>query len=423
MDTKTKDIQSTCIGFINAVETADIGTSDGVNTKQNAIEWNRGFYNGAHWTRNEYNAYALKGIEPVTVNRCRAIVKAICGMQNQNAQMIAVEPRKGGTQSVADVLTELTKHAQDMSTPDAEGSDYIYSENFQTGLIDRMSFLKAAKDHVGTPGGQLRFKSLSSYNVDVDPLAKEYNLNESARFVIERMWRDKDEMDILYGDKIQQENPTGDASDDIYSYFTDDYSAEMDETTKKYRYRVREIWWKEKIEGLLVVDRRKNIHRVTTDKKEMQKLRAGSKKGLRYHTETVAVDVMHKTLMLGKVVLEDTENPHDDVEGFPYFRFCPYWHEGDFAGILDDIIELNREENQSRTQIKKNLTQTLNTGWKVKGGTKKKKQELADFGSVDGLVLDESEYGNGAEKIEGNSVPIGHFAQAEQMERDIKLVS
>jgi hypothetical protein len=127
--------------------------------------------------------------------------------------------------------------------------------------------------------------------------------------------------------------------------------------------------------------------------------------------------------MLDKIVLEDEVNPRGKLTKLPYFRFCPYWLDGNKSGVLDDIIDLNRQENQSRTEILRSLKGTLNSGWKVGGGTEKKKQELADYGSVDGYVVDESNFSGKVEKWEPNSIPAGHFAQSEQLEHDIKVVS
>jgi len=91
--------------------------------------------------------------------------------------------------------------------------------------------------------------------------------------------------------------------------------------------------------------------------------------------------------------------------------------------VIDDVVSLNKEEDIHRTQIVKILNQTANSGWKIASGSKKDIAMLANYGSVEGLVLDESKYGGKVDKIQPNVLPTGLFAMSQQYEQDVKRVS
>ena len=76
------------------------------------------------------------GVEPVTLNRCRPIIKSVVGMYLRNRNSIRVMPVRSGTKAVAQVLTELIKHTEDISN-----ADYVYRNCFLSGVIDSESYL------------------------------------------------------------------------------------------------------------------------------------------------------------------------------------------------------------------------------------------------------------------------------------------
>ncbi|MFH1613637.1 MAG: hypothetical protein ABIG61_00935, partial [Planctomycetota bacterium] len=96
------------------------------------------FRGGLHqWTEEEYELYTSKGVTPITINRCKPVLKGLLGMYLQSRQEINVRPRRGGTATVAQVHKETLKHTQDVSY-----AEFVYCQVFMRGGIDTESYLK-----------------------------------------------------------------------------------------------------------------------------------------------------------------------------------------------------------------------------------------------------------------------------------------
>lgn len=420
-----EQIRSKCLGFIHS-----ISDSKRQSDQITRAELNQDFYRGHQWTEEEHSVYKSKGVEPVTINRCKPVVKSTVGMYLQNRQSLRVRPRKGATESVAQVWTEILKHSEDLAT-----ADYVYAKVFKRGCIDTESFIKLEIDERQNANGQPVFKCRALADVDTDPNAKEYDLNISSKFVIDKEWVDKEWLEAMYPGKLESFEGgnyglmEGDAKNmtDLAAYLSGDREEintedEDLELLKLYRYRVRTVYWKEVVKGLLVVDTQTRMVKVITEK--VAEIRRKAKETDRYKTKDVPVHVLHATKMLGGSILEDEEHPFGrEITGLPMFRFSPYWDDGYAQGVLDDIISLNREENIHRTQAIKLLNQTANSGWKVGGGSEQDKAALRNFGSVEGLVIDLSKFKGRVDKIEPNTLPTGFIATGAQFEQDVKRVS
>ncbi len=424
------NIQKKCLQFIQDA----IGSTKLTKQRERA-KTNQDFYRGNQYTQDEYNVYKSKGVEPITINRCRPVVKAMVGMYLQNRQSIRVRPRRGGTETVANVLTELVKHTEDNTH-----ADYLYTDLIRRGGIDTESYIKVYIDKQQNPNGQIMFKVRSLQDIDVDPNAVEYDVNESARFVIDSEWLDQEYIQKKYPDQednvfesayslstMDNNDPNGLISymtdNDIQDTTTEDEQEDY-ELKKKRRFRIRSIYWKEVVTGLLVADKQAGLVKILTDKEQIKQIKKATKGKARFEVKDVPAYLLHETIMLGAVVLEDIKQPYGDgISDLPVFRFSPFWDLGYANGLVDDVISLNREENIHRTQSVKIMNNTVNSGWFTKGGSEQAKNSLKNYGSVDGVVIDKTQFGGEVEKIQPNPLPQGMFVMAQQFEQDIKRVS
>lgn len=425
MTTEEEKAQVECLKFIKTVD----GSFKASNQKARA-GLSQDFYRGAQWTKAEHDIYRSKGVEPITINRCKPTIRSISGTQRQNKRDIKVRPGREGTESVAKVLTALCKHAV------GPQGEYVFSEVFKDGLVKSESYLRLTIEKYTSPGGDIEVSHRSLFSVDVDPAAIEYDLNRSAKFLIDRDWIDKEEIDFKYPDKADEissgiglagefDDPNG-----VIAYLCeDDEVDDYDESSnggevnrRKYRYLVREIWWKEKVPGLRVLDQATGMSRVISGdllKKHGKRLKGDAN----YITADEGGTVLHKTVMVGKVVLEDEENPlGEQIQDIPYFRFSPDYDNGYAMSAIQDIISLNREENINRTLATRYLGQTVNSGWITDKGSPKAIKKLEQFGSVNGVVFSRADYGN-IEKIKPNILSAGHMILSEQAGRDVKDIS
>ena len=429
------EIKKNCLQFIS--DSAEHSYT--ANLKEKAKGYQDYFRGGKHqWTENEWNAYESKGITPITINRCKPVIKGVLGMYLESKQDVRVRPRRSGSSTVAQVYTEILKHTQDVSY-----ADYVYSQVFLRGLIDTESFLKLRIDKTMNINGQPIIEGKSILDISIDRNAIEYDLNESAKYIIEKDWKDRDEIDAMYPENEQQIkeqiesiDETGSSADRIITYMTSgevDNEGDSDESDRvsdhnlmqRYRYLLHRVHWKESIPILIVHDRQNMTTTIVEDEKKVIKLSRKGKKSKRFEIINHVKKVLHETLFLRGLMMEDIVEPlGKGVNEYPIVRFSPMFDEGYTIGALDDIISLNKEENIHRTQTTRLLNQTANGGWivnKLMDPTFTKL--LKNFGSVPGIVLPKDKFGGSIEKIKPNQLSVGHVTLGQQYEQDIKRVS
>lgn len=408
--------------------------------KDRALTYQDFFRGGKHhWTEEEWETYRSRGVDPITINRCKPTLKGLLGMYLQSKQEVNIRPRRGGTATVAQVHKEIIKHTQDVSY-----SDYVYCQVFMRGGIDTEAYLKLSIDRGQNPGGQPVIEGRSLWDISVDRNAIEYDLNKSASYIVEREWLDQDEIKALWPDQEKEIGTAVNAIDELGnspverlatyatteggagSYDEDEGEQIPDtELMKKYRYLLHRVFWKEIVPALIVSDLQEGTMVIVTDEKKILKLHRKGKKSKRFVITGYAKKKLHETIMLGERMLEDKPEPlGPDVSDYPIVRYSPIWDQGYAIGALDDIVGLNKEENIHRTQTVRILNQTANSGWITgKKPTKEYENLLKNFGSVPGIVLPKDKFGDFLEKIKPNELPAGHYTMAKQFEQDIKRVS
>jgi hypothetical protein len=433
-------VNARCLQYIQ--DAKDFTISE--NQRERAKTYQDFFRGGTHmWSEDEWNAYRSKGVTPVSINRCKPVLKALLGMYLQNKQDVKVRPRKGGASTVAQVHTEVLKHTQDVSY-----AEYCYAQVFLRGGIDTEAYLRLKIDFTDDDSGQMRFYGRSLWDVVVDRNATEYDLNESAKFVIDRQWKDTDEILAEYPDHeeavmsaieaIDTANGTiGGMAARLATFYTTDSSGgdsdvKDDETVpdaeivRKYRYLIQHVFWKEVLPELVVSDRQTGQARRISDPKQIEKIQRKAKKSLRFRLWRVSRKVLHESVYLSGALLEDIREPlGPGVSDYPIVRYSPIWDDGYPIGALDDVVELNREENIHRTQTIRLLGQTANSGWMVgKEPTNPRyKNLLQNFGAVPGVVIPKDKFGDFVEKITPNRLSEGHFMMGRQFETDARRVS
>jgi hypothetical protein len=248
----------------------------------------RDFKIGRQWTAAEIEGYKKKGITPITINHCLNIINTVSGMERGNRQEIRALTRMGGIQTVANVNSELIKHAMDQSH-----GNQVCSESFVQSIVCGEDFVRATVDNSKTPGGRIRVARRSCFEVITDPNALEHDLNQSSRFLIDREWVDKEYIHAMYPDSEEKLNggSTGgmqgiDPVENVMQFmYGDDYAGDdipydpmMDDMERvKYRYLKRWFWWKEFKPALVWVDLQNSKEMILTKVRDIQRAKAATK--------------------------------------------------------------------------------------------------------------------------------------------------
>lgn len=437
------DPEATAINYIN-----DAQNSFTLRTRRDKAQLNQDYEGGDQWSQEEWGIYKTKGVNPVTINECRPAVKGLVGMQIQDRQELRVRPRKNAAESSARVYTELIKHTQDLAY-----SDYKYTQLFHQGMTDPEAFIAVHIDKRANINGQPALKVYGQQDVDVDPNNHTYDISgnegehEGAEFVILKDWVPIEWLEKEYPDKVKdvEKNINVDPANEVsvdsqvariaaWAYdsgtmFVDDDefgNEDNDKTLRdRYRYRMYTVYWRETIDAVFVSDRQTGLTKRFTDSKNMQRFKRLAKKSRRFQVEEMTAKRLHRTITLGNTMMLETKaDPFgSQISDYPVFRFSTFWKEGSAGAFLDDIVQLNHEKNIHRTQSIKLLNSLANSGYKTKGGDKKALQELANYGSVDGFVINEANYGGSVTKIEPNKPSPGHYTMDQVFTNDLERVS
>lgn len=409
--------------------------SEYLEALRNEAKQNRGGYYGDIWSDEDRRYYRSKGIEPVSVNRIKPIIKTAIGIYLQNQQDIKVIGKKGVMSYAVQAWNSIFKDAEEKSD-----SQEVYTNCFTYGCVDKVGYLKYETNPYKTVNGQPKFKALTVLDVDYDPTSKLYNLNEDARYVIEKEWMYKDEAQMLYpeirvGRKEEilkytvstavealagwmEKQSLGGTSYD--SDETNDRIDEVDVTLRDMdRVLIRTMWWKELIKGYLVTDPDSKETRFTKKQEDLEIFKEAG-----YEVKVIPAYRLYKTVLYNNQILQTVVDPlGEEISDFPIFRFSPLFYDGKNIGMVDNLLSLQREENINRTQINVYLNSMNNSGYLVAGGSEPNKQSLAENATKDDVIIDESYYDGKVEKIPLTPYPAGIAINANDYDQAMKAVS
>lgn len=367
----------------------------------------------------------------LTINHVLSIINLLSGMERQNKSDVIVYPRKGGIRIIAEAFTSLVKHAMDLCHGDTE-----QSMQFTDGIIAGKGWLKSDISYEEDPiNGDVVVSRTSPFDNYEDPNANKYDLNESAKYIIQCYWGDKEQIKLLYykyEDEIEKytKSPQDEDTSDITGKIIKKADKEDTDATQ-FRYRLKEIWWKSYKKQLFFVDEtiltfspvndtQKDLVKIVLEKE--RRLAEREKRRPKYSITEKVIPVLHVTTMLGDMIIEDVEDPYNGMTLFPIQRFCPYWFDGVIFGVVKGLKDPQIEINKRTSQMLHIINNTANSGWldKDQGGATDK-NALKEEGSKPGVII---RYTTVApEKIKPNEFPQGLFILKQDEEANIKKVS
>lgn len=386
------------------------------------------FYIGNQWTVDEREALDAAGRPARTINSIMGQVNTISGHQRQNRRQITILPRKGGNQAAADLFTALIKH-----TMDACNGNYEVSDWYTYGCIASMSWIEVDIDYAVDPiNGNIVVRNRSPFSVLEDQLNLAYDVNEGRHLFLSR-WQDRDNLALEFPQRRREVEAASSNPDDVTTQVGDvreDYDPRNpgrgDMRTSDRQVFVRECWYKtfEQVH--------KAVHLPSGQVMDLGSRQAGAL--LRTIRATGTSDVwrvvhrviprMHRVTMAGDVVLEQKDDPLGPVTLFPLVRFVPMWVDGYAMGAVDNLKDPQRVKNKMRSKVEEALSQTTNSGWKIKRANSPEAMlKLEQFGAKPGVIIETDEYGGTVEKILPNPFPAGLMEVAVQADRDIPEIS
>ena len=383
------------------------------------------FYIGGErqWDAKSLQMLKAQNRPALTYNMLFSLANIVSGYQRQNRQDITVYNRKGGTKRIADVLSELIKHIHDGCF-----GDWETSMAFVLGIITGKGWLGLNIDYDDeVTTGDIRLESLSPFRVYSDPFFERYDMSD-AQFIFKIAWLPKTRMDLAFPDKKEEfEGMTVNESDREPLPFSegDKYTDQPAQTAgmediDKYRYRVKECWWKDFKEQKFLVGVESGVVRQVDFPREKIKAILAQYPTMRLVRRVRPV--LNLTTYVGNVEIQHIEDPLSGVQQFPIVPFFSYWLENNHWGVLTQLKDPQREVNKRVSQMLHHLNQSANSGWIADDNALSDFTILEDFGSKPGIVI-KKKPGAYLERIEPTTISEGHMKLVDTGKGAIREIS
>ena len=402
------------------------------------------FRNGKQWDPALKAANDAKGKFCLTVPLVKPTILQVVGSEIQNPMDVKVRNTKNGSATVANILTALAKHARD-----SEKVRFQSSMRFEAGLSKGVGVMGYFIDKSEDPRhGNMRIEKLNEFEVCFDPNCKVYDPNArrvGCQYVIWEPWVIKEEVEEEYPSKKTELKALGSGKTTgmvlgAVSAFIDwmvgvdsqrgttlgGIEREDIESLEKYRYQVCHTWWIEPKRCILLYDEQMSEldSILITKDAEIAKVKKAVDSGSgRYSFEEVVRPVMHHTIRVGDVFLEDRVDELNGVQMFPLVPFYAYFDNGHKSGMAEDMIGSQEALNWATSMTCNIMKQLANTGWIGKKIGDVYKRFLETSGGDDGVILEKDKCGGELEKVKPNEFPVGLAAFGLEMKENLKLTT
>jgi len=385
---------------------------------------NYGFYEGGdkQWDAQDITILNQKKRMHLSLNIIFPIINLLTGYERQNRMDIKCYPRKGGIGIVADLMTELAKHVEDMSN-----GLYVRSNTFYDGIISSKGFISLDIKYDEDPfNGEITVDSDDPFDIYEDPNNKKYDLN-NGKYVIHSYWGDKEQIKLIYP---KSEKELDELKYDDLDNLDSERLPGSDKSPDKFKARIRETWWKSYEKAIYLINTQtmdnKRVHNTKKDllkvllEKDRRMSEAEGRQPMLAVRESV-IPVLNCTTTIGNIELEHVERPFGEMSKFPIIRFVPYFVKGNFLGVVDNLIDAQKEKNKRRSQALNLLNSSVNSGFfnKKEGGANL--DDLVEQASSPAPVI---EYDTvKPEKIEPTQLSVGHITLEKLSEEDASKIS
>ncbi|MCC6775639.1 MAG: hypothetical protein IT537_03225 [Hyphomicrobiales bacterium] len=347
-------------------------------------------------------------------NIIRPIVRLVIGYQRNNRSDVTFEPAHDArsTDETATAATALEKSAAINNM-----MEFLDAEVFLDGLVTGRGFFRDVVDWESNDLGELKSISLDPFSVKIDPDADSYDLNESASYLINDKMVSIDEIEASLGKKVAAmvrpytmgQTPLaplagyaltddiapmryfGQREDNVHDWW-DNFYALMGDFVDPFRKTLRII----EVEHKVREPRNVIIDLETGDKKTLpvnwgpdkidKVLLWCEEQGNPCIVERRMVQHIQWTTMAGDLLIHDAPSYYDR---FSITGFFPYFRRGITQGMVEDLVDPQKEKNKNRNSRVEIQSKLANGGWKYHESSLDPDQErnLKRFGSSPGVNI------------------------------------
>lgn len=407
------------------------------------------FFEGRQWTETQLWAMALGKRPALTFNIIAPIVRLVLGYQRSNKTDIVYNPGQDtrASEDVAKVLSQLEK-----ILAKGDHQEFVDAEVFLDGLIAGRGFFDTRLDWEHNDLGESKTVGLDPASVYLDPDGSSYDLNESCSFLQTSKYISLDEIEGGLGKKVAElvtpwtlgQTPLAPMSsmvvgdeitpmryfgerDENQSEWWDTFYSLMGDFVDRHRKTIRIIESQYKVRELrnVIIDLETGDKKVLPTSWGQQQI----EKALLYAemvgnpciVQNRSVEHVQMTTMVGDVIVYDAPSFYD---GYTITGYFPYFRRGMTRGMVEDLIDPQKEKNKRRSAEVEVVSKMANGGWKYHENSLDPVQErnLKKYGSTPGVNI-KWKGEKPPEVIEPAAPPMAHERLESKSDDDVRRIS
>jgi len=355
------------------------------------------FVEGKQWSESDLKALDADGRPALTFNKIGPLVRLVLGYHRNNRTDENYLPSDDEA-STAEVADALTKTAKQISK--ATQQPYVDAEVFMDGIMTARGFTDWRIDFEQNILGTAKCQALDPFSVYLDCDADKYDINEHARVTTSR-WASLDDTEALYGipvrkiieplisgygpsgmpagilDYINEITPWrnfgGGNPDQEYGYGSfGDYvgfaHGLVDDTRKAVRVVEQQHY--KRVMANVIIDLETGMMKPLPDTWDQQRIQSwvqwadskfaamGKVSPIRLARQRIRR--VRWTTLIGDVIVYDDWSPYSTFTIIPYF---PYFRRGKTRGMVEDLLDPQRQINKMRSAQTDITMRSANSGW------------------------------------------------------------
>uniref|UniRef100_A0A6M3K571 Putative P22-like portal protein n=1 Tax=viral metagenome TaxID=1070528 RepID=A0A6M3K571_9ZZZZ len=414
------------------------------------------FVEGKQWTAEELQKADDEDRPHLTLNKIAPLVRLVLGYHRQNRLDNRFLPTDdaASTAALADVITKIVKQ---ISINNKE--PYVDTEIFLDGIMGGRGYYDWRLDFERNDFGEIKGVAKDPFTIRPDPDADQYDPRQWG-YVFEGRWWNLDEIEFTFGQRVSQlVSPLvvgggyrGGVPSDIldtlgehapwrtfggqqFGDFSGIGSVEsyISSSVDPYRKNIRVV----DCQHYLRVMQRCIVDLETGDREpipehfnqqQIQKMMmwAAEQYAMRgapfpLRVEWRPMKRVRWTTMIGDIVVYDQWSPYESFSIVPFF---PYFRRGKTRGMVDDLIDPQREVNKRRSSQIDILTRIAHSGWTWERNSldEEEKIKIEEHGGAAGLNI-EYKGSNPPERIQPGQMPTGIERLEQAATLDLKEIA
>lgn len=382
------------------------------------------------WEQEDLKKLKKTGRPALTINKIKPVLLSVMGEYLQNRADVKFIPSAGGTPETATALTKLYIHISKEQRLERKEMDLVLE-----ALITSRAYYDVRIGFDDNFRGEVRIDVPNSKNVipDPDADADDPSAWNDVTIVSHQTIQD---IELNYGKqyvtKVKQSGQTIDQTtieddydnrDSFGQREGDEIGASMqaDETTRRL-YLVIERQYKALEEVPFFIDRELGDERRVPIDWSQEDINEALAENENLTVERKRAQVVRWTVSTGSVLLHDAISPYEEFTIIPYY---PLFRRGTTSGIVEDLIDPQRNYNKLRSQELHIVNGTANSGWKVKSGALKnmRVEDVETEGSKTGVVFELNNEMGDIERIDPVQIPQGLDRISAKADNDLGDIS